>query len=159
MVTKIKIKHSQSRSNPMIYLIAGLVFWGVAGLLTWFFYSIYIDTTSKTGFVDSDKVAYRKGIATVVEKRVNQANYELRFTYPEEGKSFQGILSISQAEFERAQVGDKIPIFYGIHFPRRWLPIKSGKVFYISIVVISVAAVLFLIGTYLFYRGIQQFSS
>jgi hypothetical protein len=123
------------------------------------FYSIYIDTTSKTGFVDSDKVAYRKGIATVVEKRVNQANYELRFTYPEEGRSFQGILSISQAEFERAQVGDKIPIFYGIHFPRRWLPIKSGKIFYISIVVISVAAVLFLIGTYLFYRGIQQFSS
>jgi hypothetical protein len=133
-------------------LIPGLVLWAVAGLLTWFFYSLFVDANSNVGFIDSDKLAYRKGIATVVEKRVNQTNYELRFTYPEENNSFQGTLSVSQEEFEQAQIGQKIPIFYGVYFPRRWMPLKSGKVFYLSMLIISLATVLYLIGAYMFYR-------
>jgi hypothetical protein len=133
-------------------LIPGLVLWAVAGLLTWSFYTLFIDAKSNVGFIDSDKLAYRKGIATVVEKRVNQANYELRFTYPEESNSFQGTLSVSQQEFEQAQIGQKIPIFYGIYFPRRWMPVKSGKVLYISMLIIGLAALLYLIGAYMFYR-------
>jgi hypothetical protein len=137
----------------MSYLLKGLLLWGLAGMLAWFFYSIFINTKSKIGFIDSDRVAYRKAIATVVEKRITQTEYELQFTYPEESNSFRSALSVSQEEFERAQIGHKIPIFYGIHFPQLWIPIKSGKVFYLSILLISVAAVLFLIGVYMFYRA------
>jgi hypothetical protein len=133
-------------------LIPGLVLWAVAGLLTWFFYSLFVDVNSKVGFIDSDKLAYRKGIATVVEKRINHTNYELRFTYPEESNSLQGALSVSHEEFEQAQIGQKISIFYGIYFPRRWMPVKSGKVFYISMLIIGLAVLLYLIGAYMFYR-------
>jgi hypothetical protein len=150
------IKRYQYRSKPRSYLVPGLGLWTVAGLLTWFFYSLFVDANSKVGFIDSDKLAYRKGIATVVEKRVNQTNYELRFTYPEESNSFQGNLSVSQEEFEQAQIGQKMPIFYGIYFPRRWMPVKSGKVFYLSMLIIGLAALLYLIGTYMFYRTLKS---
>jgi hypothetical protein len=136
-----------------------LLLWGLAAALTWVFYSIFINVKSKIGFIDSDKVAYRKGIATVVEKRATQAKYELQFTYPEESNSLRGTLSVSQEEFDQAEIGHEIPIFYGIHFPQRWIPIKSGKVFYISIVLISVAAVLFLIGAFAIYRAIYKSSA
>jgi hypothetical protein len=148
----VVIKRHQYRSKPGSYLIPGLVLWVVAGLLTWSFYSLFVDVNSRMGFIDSDNLAYRKGIGTVVEKRVNQTNYELRFTYPEEDNSYQGALSVSRGEFEHAQIGQKIPIFYGFYFPRRWMPVKSGKVFYISMVIIDLAALLYLIGAYRFYR-------
>jgi hypothetical protein len=140
----------------MSYLFKGLLLWGLAGVLTWFFYSIFINAKSKIGFIDSDKVTYRKGIATVVEKRATQAKYELQFTYPEESNSFRGTLSVSQGEFDQTQIGHKVPIFYGAHFPQLWMPIKSGKVFYLSIVLIGVAAVLFLIGAFVVYRATRQ---
>jgi hypothetical protein len=123
------VKIAPGIEQSMSYLLKGLLLWGLAGMLAWFFYSIFINTESKIGFIDSDRVAYRKAIATVVEKRATQTEYELQFTYPEESNSFRGALSVSQEEFEQAQIGHKIPIFYGIHFPQLWIPIKSGKVF------------------------------
>jgi hypothetical protein len=95
----------------MSYLLKGLLLWGLAGMLAWFFYSIFINTKSKIGFIDSDRVAYRKAIATVVEKQVTQTEYELHFTYPEESNSFRSALSVSQEEFEQTQIGHKMPIF------------------------------------------------
>src|SRR5262245_41408937 len=123
-------------------IIPGIVFWGIAGLLTWFFYSVYIDPSSRVGFIDSDQTSYVKGSGTVVEKRLTQWGRELRITYTEEGNSFRGVLLVSQEEFDRAQIGDKIPIFYGIHYPQRWIPIKSGKIYYIGIVIGAVAVTL-----------------
>jgi hypothetical protein len=135
-------------------LIRGIVFLGIAGLLTWFFYSVYIDPNSRVGFIDSDQTSYVKGNGAVVEKRVTQAGREVRFTYPEEGNAYQGGLFVSQEEFDRAQIGDKIPIFYGIHYPQLWIPIRSGKVYYIGIVIAAVVIVLFLTGAYFIYRGL-----
>jgi hypothetical protein len=134
-------------------LIPGIVFWGIAGLLTWFLYSVYIDPNSRVGFIDSDQVSYVKGSGTVVEKRVTPGGRELRFTYPEASNAFQGVLFISQEEFDRAQIGDKLPIFYGIHSPQLWMPIKSGKIYYIGIVIAAVVVVLFLTGAFFIYRG------
>jgi hypothetical protein len=135
-------------------LFRGIVFLGIAGLLTWFLYSIYIDPNSRVGFIDSDQTSYVKGNGTVIEKRVTQEVLELRFTYPEEDNAFQGVLLVSHEEFDRAQIGDKIPIFYGIHYPQRWIPIKSGKIYYIGIVIGSVVVVLFLTGAFFIYRGL-----
>jgi hypothetical protein len=134
-------------------LVKGVVFWGIAGFLTWFFYSVYIDPNSRVGFIDSDQTSYVKGSGTVVEKRATQGGGELRFTYPEEGNAFQGVLFVSQEEFDRTQIGDKIPIFYGIHSPQLWMPIKSGKIYYIVIVIAAVVVVLFLTGAFFIYRG------
>jgi hypothetical protein len=135
-------------------LFKGIVFLGLAGLLIWFFYSVYINARSRIGFIDSDQMSYVKGNATVVEKQVTNGGRELKFTYPEDGNAFQGVLLVSQEEFDQAQIGDKIPIFYGIHSPHLWMPIKSGKIYYIGIVVIVVAAVLFLTGAIFIYRTI-----
>ena len=131
-------------------LCKGLLLWGLAGVLAWFFYSIFINAKSKIGFIDSDKVAYRKGIATIVEKQVAQTKYEVKFTYSEDDNTFRGTLPVSQKEFNQKQIGHKMSIFYGIHFPHLWMPVKNGKVFYISIVLITVAAVLFLMGHFRF---------
>jgi hypothetical protein len=139
-------------------LFKGLILWLLAGILTWAFYSIFINAKSKIGFIDSNKVVYRKGIATIVEKQASKTNHELRFTYPEGDNSFRGSLPVSQKEFDHAQIGNKIPIFYGIHFSHLWLPIKSGRVLYISIVLIGVAAILFLTGLFVIYRVIYLLS-
>jgi hypothetical protein len=135
-------------------LFRGIVFLGIAGLLTWFFYSVYIDPNSRVGFIDSDQTSYVKGNGVVVEKRVTQAGRELRFTYPEDGNAYQGGLIVSQEEFDRAQIGDKIPIFYGIHYPQRWIPIRSGKIYYIGIAIAAVVVVLFLAGAFVIYRDL-----
>jgi hypothetical protein len=135
-------------------LSKGFLLWGLAGVLTWSFWSIFISAKSKIGFIDADRVAYRKGLGTVVEKGVIQTRYELQFTYPEGDNRFRSRLPVSHKEFDMAQIGHKIPILYGIHFPHLWMPIKSGKVYYISIVLIVVAAVLFLMGAFPIYRAI-----
>jgi hypothetical protein len=133
-------------------LIKGIFFLGIAGLLAWFFYSVYVNARSRIGFIDSDRMSYIKGSGTVVEKQITGGGRELKFTYPDDGNSFQGVLSVSQAEFESAKIGDKIPIFYGIHAPHLWMPIKSGKIYYLSMVVIAVGVGLFLIGAFFIYR-------
>ncbi len=135
-------------------LFKGIVFWGIAGMLTWFLYSVYINAKSKVGFIDSDQVSYIKGNGTVVEKQLTQNGCELKFTYPEDGNSFQGVLSVTQKEFDQTQLGDQIPIFYGIQFPRLWMPIKSGKLYYAGLALIAVAVALFLTGAFFIYRTI-----
>jgi hypothetical protein len=135
-------------------LVKGIFLLGIAGLLVWFFYSVYINARSRIGFIDSDRMSYIKGSGTVVEKQITNGGRELKFTYPEDGSSFQGILLVSEEEFDRAKIGDKIPIFYGIHAPHLWMPIKSGKIYYLSVVVIVAAAALFLTGAFFIYRTI-----
>jgi hypothetical protein len=135
-------------------LFKGIVFLGIAGLLIWFFYSVYINARSRIGFIDSDQMSYVKGSGTVVEKQVTNGGRELKFTYPEDGNAFQGVVLVSQEEFDQAKIGDKIPIFYGIHSPNLWMPIKSGKIYYLGIVVITVAVVLLLTGAFFIYRTI-----
>jgi hypothetical protein len=135
-------------------LFKGIVFCGIAGLLIWFFYSVYFNARSRIGFIDSDQMSYVKGSGTVVAKQITQGWRELKFTYPEEGNAYQGVLQVSQEEFDRAKIGDKIPIFYGSHSPRLWMPIKSGKVYYLGIVVVVVAVALLLTGAFFIYRTI-----
>jgi hypothetical protein len=134
-------------------MVDGLIFWGIAALLVWAFYSMSSGAKGGAGFIDSDRVAYRKGVGVIVEKQATQAQYELKFTYPEESNSYNGSLIVSQKEFDKAQVGDKIPIYYGIHLPHLWMPVKSGKVYYISILLLVLAAILFLVGGFLIYRA------
>jgi hypothetical protein len=136
-------------------LIKGVVFWGIAGVLVWFFYSVYINARSRIGFIDSDQMSYVKGSGTVVEKQITPGGRGLKFTYPEDANAFQGVLLVSQEDFDKATIGDKIPIFYGIHSPHLWLPIKSGKIYYLGIVVIVVVAVLVMTGTFYIYRTIR----
>jgi hypothetical protein len=133
-------------------LIKGVVFWGIAAVLVWFFYSVYINARSRIGFIDSDQMSYIKGSGTVVEKQITPGGRELKFTYPEDANAFHGALLVSQEDFDKAKIGDRIPIFYGIHAPHLWMPIKSGKIYYLSLVVIVVAALLFVTGTFFIYR-------
>jgi hypothetical protein len=136
-------------------LLKGILFLGFAGLLAWFFYSVYVNARSRIGFIDSDRMSYIKGSGTVVGKQITNGGRELKFTYPEDGNTFQGVVLVSQEEFDGAKIGDKIPIFYGIHAPHLWMPIKSGKIYYLGIAVIVVSVVLFLTGAFFIYRTVM----
>ena len=136
----------------MGYLVKGLMFIGLAALFAWFFYSIFISATSRFGFIDSDQQSYQKNCGTITAKEMNEEEYALIFTYPEETNIYQGRLVVSEREYSREQIGDKIPIFYGIQNPARWLPIRSGKVFWGGVVLIIAILVCFLIGATYFYR-------
>jgi hypothetical protein len=101
----------------------------------------------------SDGIAYREGIGAVVEKLVVQGQYQLKFTYTEGSNTYQNALLVSQKKFDKAQVGDKIRILYGIHYPRICRPVTWGDRS-VEILMPALAVFLFLIGAFQIYQAI-----
>ena len=101
----------------------------------------------------SDGIAYREGIAAVVEKLVVQGRHQLKFTYTEGSNTYQNALLVSQKKFDKAQVGDKIRILYGIHYPRICRPVTWGDRS-VEILMPALAVFLFLIGAFQIYQAI-----
>ncbi len=134
--------------------VGGIVCLAIAGTLAWFLYSVYINPDSKIGYIDSDQIAYRKSHGTIVEKQITQNGRELTFTYPEGDNTFRGVLTVSQDEFDRTQIGDKIPIFYGLYLPHLWKPIRSGELYYDGIALAAVTAGVLLTGVFFICRAI-----
>jgi hypothetical protein len=139
----------------MIELLVVLFFWGFSWLFASMFYEVYISHTGNVGFIDEYHQPYRKGQGTVSEKEYADGAHRLIFTYPDGDNSFRGVMTVSEKEFIRMQIGDKIPIFYGIMNPERWLPITRGKVASGGVVLIILATITFLIGVGILYQAIH----
>jgi hypothetical protein len=145
----------QDRYKFMLQLLVVLFLWWVSWSFASMFYKTYISHTGDIGFIDELHQPYRKGQGTVSEKEYTDRAYRLIFTYPDGDNSFHGVMTVSEKEFNRTQIGDKIPIFYGIVSPERWLPVTRGKVASGGVALIIMTLITFLIGASILYQAIH----
>ena len=135
-------------SNKAIEVLVSTWFGAVLiGLLS------YFKLKGRMSTEGSDGIAYREGAGIVVEKRGVGGQYELKFTYSEGANVYQNALLVSQKKFDKAQVGDKIRILYGIHFPQICRPVTWSDRS-VEILMPALAVILFLIGAFQIYQAI-----
>lgn len=137
-------------------IIKCILFWAGTSLIGWFYYSFYFSTNSNVGYIDSDQVAYIKGIGTVTRKTQTASELQLHFTYPKSDNTQQGILSVSQSMFDKTNLGDTFPIFYGKQFPHLWMPVRQGKIFYFGLLLLFFTALPFLGGLVFFFKAVKS---
>lgn len=140
-----------------LLLAAGMVL-TLAGLV-WNFYRTFVSADSHTEIVVNARTL-RKENGQVIRKQTREGQRYIEFTYTDGKQSYNGILPVSEQEFNRTSVGDRIPIFYDIDQPEQWsLPSYKDRGFLViagthifSILLVLAFAIAF---SYLFYRSVR----
>jgi hypothetical protein len=65
-------------------------------------------------------------------------------------------LKVSQKKFDKARIGDKILIYYGLYFPHLWMPVRTRMAYFASILALVMAVIFFLLGVLLILHAIFE---
>ncbi len=136
-------------------IIKGILFLTFSGSITCIVYGLFGNGSKSLGFIDSDNQPYRKTNGTVIAKEIRAGKPVLVFSYPEGTNTSQGIQEVSERQFDKTKVGDKLAIFYAIYAQSKWLPVWSGKIFWGGIILAVVASIMLLLGVYNFSRAFR----
>ncbi len=127
--------------------------------IVWNFYRTFVSADSHAEIVVNSRTL-RKENGQVIRKQTRDGRRYIEFTYTDGKQSYNGVLPVSEQEFHRTSVGDRIPIFYDVDQPERWsLPsykdrgflVIAGVHIVIMLIVLAFAA-LFL---RLFYKSFR----
>jgi hypothetical protein len=139
----------------MFLLLAMSMAIAFAGL-AWNFYQIFVSADSNAEIVVNSRTL-RKGNGQVISKQIKEGQRYIEFTYTDGRRSYNGALPVSEREFDRTVIGDRIPIFYDVYQPEQWsLPSYKDVGFGVLVglhvlpmlLVLATAIILF----YVFYR-------
>ena len=110
--------------NIILLLLA--VITGVVGAgIAWIFYNTFISTNSRINL----SINYRtlqKGYARVTEKRVENNNHDLRFTYTDGNQTYGGALMGNEHEYGKTEMGEVMPIFYDVDRPNVLVSLRKS---------------------------------
>jgi lipopolysaccharide export LptBFGC system permease protein LptF len=139
----------------LLAVVTAMVFAGLA----WNFYRTFVSADSKAEIVVNSRTLRREN-AQVISKQTRERQRYIEFTYTDGKRSYNGVLPVSEQEFDRTRVGDRVPIFYDIDQPEHWtLPsykdwgfsATAGTYIFSMLLALAFAIVFF----YLFYRSMR----
>jgi Protein of unknown function (DUF3592) len=142
----------------MFLLLAVITVVVLAGLV-WNFYHTFVSSESHAEIVVNARTL-RKENGQVIRKQTREGQRYIEFTYTDGKQFYNGALAVSEQEFNRTGVGDRIPIFYDIDQPEKWsLPsykdwgfLVVAGVHIFSILLVLAFAIAFF---YLFFRLVR----
>src|SRR5262245_52860049 len=139
----------------LLAVVTAVVFAGLA----WDFFRTFVSADSHAEIVVNSRTL-RKENGQVINKQTREGRRYIEFTYTDGKRSYNGALPVSEEEFDRTNIRDRVPIFYDIDQPEQWsLPSSKDSGFLVmvgihvfSMLVVLASAIIFF---YLFYRSMR----
>lgn len=136
-------------------MAGGIVLIIIGLLLAWLVYRLYEGKTIRSGLTIND-VEYVGTYSTVVDKNIFHDQCLLVFTYPEDKNNHKGDLTVSPYYYDRINIGDKFPVYYGLNDPNNIMSAVGGGIMPLMIIYLAIFSVLlFSFGVYFI---LQSFS-
>ena len=142
-----------------LFLLLAVIMAAIFAGLAWNFYQTFVRADSHAEMVVNSRTM-RKENGRVTGKQAREGQRYIEFTYTDGKQSYNGVTPVSDREFNRIGIGDRISIFYDIDQPERWAKpsykdwgfwVISGS--HILSALVALAFTIFFF--YLFYRLVR----
>src|SRR5262245_326667 len=155
---RVQMKIQLDFAEWIFLLLAMIMVFAFAGL-AWNFYRTFVSVDNRAEIVVNSRTM-RKENGRVINKQTREGRRYIEFTYTDGKRSYNGALPVSEEEFDRTNIRDRVPIFYDIDQPEQWsLPSSKDSGFLVmvgihvfSMLVVLASAIIFF---YLFYRSMR----
>src|SRR5262245_49736493 len=111
-----------SGSAKWKFFFLGILMIGMFALLSWKFSELFLGIGSGFENVGGASQTLRRADGQVVKKEATNGHRFVEFTYMVGKQPYHGRLPISEAEFDKTEMGDTVPVFYDIERPGVWAP-------------------------------------